>query len=170
MIKAFTELLSRIRTASHAEDDIKVIQSRFHRSILTIHLMHFNIWAENAPVNEHNERKLDTIQTKPFIVKAKNLYPKNVNKQDIDRVLATRRSETYGLDSEIHIKEGARVKPTTNIDIQDRLINEQMGIVIKIDINSNNKPSVLYVKFDDEKAEKKQQSMLVPPLSLKKIM
>ena len=43
---------------------------------------------------------------------------------------------------------------TTNINIQDRLTNGQMGTVIKIGINTNNEPNVLYVKFDDEKAGK----------------
>ena len=39
-----------------------------------------------------------------------------MNKQDIDRVLSKGRSETCGLDSDIHVKEGARVMLTTNID------------------------------------------------------
>ena len=65
-----------------------------------------------------------------------------MNKQDIDRVLARGRSKTCGLDSDIHIKEGARVMLTTNINIQDRLINGQMGTVIKIGINTNNEPNV----------------------------
>ena len=44
---------------------------------------------------------------------------------------------------------------TTNINIPDRLINGQMGTVVKIDVNSNNEtPTVLYIKFDDEKAGK----------------
>lgn len=43
---------------------------------------------------------------------------------------------------------------TTNINLQDRLINGQMGTVIKIDLNSNNYPNVMYVKFDDSKAGK----------------
>ena len=150
--KAFTERLNRIRTASHTEDDIKVIQSRCiapsspHYPSDALH-----IWAENAPVNEHNERKLETIQTQLYILKAKDLYPKNVNKQDIDKGLARGRSETCGLDSEIRIKEGARVMLTTSINIQDRLTNGQVGTLIKIDISSNNEPNVLYVKFDDEK-------------------
>jgi hypothetical protein len=39
---------------------------------------------------------------------------------------------------------------TTNINIPDRLINGQMGTVVKIDVNSNNEtPTVLYIKFDD---------------------
>ena len=153
--KAFTELLNRIRTGSHTEDDIKLIQSRCiapsdpHYPSDVLH-----IWAENAPVNEHNEAKLETIQKQLYILKAKDLYPKNVKKQDIDKVLARGRSETCGLDGEIHIKEGARVMLTRNINLQDRLINGQMGTVVKIDVNSNNEPNVLYVNFDDEKAGK----------------
>ena len=153
--KAFTELLNRIRTASHTEDDIKVIQSRcIDPSDPNYPSDTLHIWAENASVDEHNERKLETIQTQLYILKAKDQYPENVNKQDIDRVLARGRSETCGLDSDIHIKEGARVMLTTNINIQDRLINGQMGTVIKIGINTNNERNVLYVKFDDEKAGK----------------
>ena len=64
-------------------------------------------------------------------------------------------SETGGLDYEILIKEGARVMITTNISIADRLINGQMGTVFKIDVNQNTqKPTVLYIKFDDPNAGK----------------
>ena len=69
-------------------------------------------------------------------------------------MLARGRSETGGLDFGIQVKEGARVILTTNINIQDRLINGQMGIVEKIDLNINKDPTVLYIKFDDEKVGK----------------
>ena len=76
-----------------------------------------------------------------------------MNKQYIEKVLARRRSEiTCGLDSEIQIKESAKRTVTTNINTQDRLINGQTGTVIKIDVNANNEPTVLYVKFNDENA------------------
>ena len=153
--KAFTELLNRVRTASHTEDDIKVIQSRS----ITPSDPHYpsdalHIWAENAPVDEHNHNKLKTIQAPLFTLKAKDQFPKNVNKQDIDRVLARRRSERGGLDSEIQIKEGARVMLTTNVNIQDRLINGQMGTVVKIQVNDSNEPNILFIKFHDENAGK----------------
>ena len=46
---------------------------------------------------------------------------------------------------------------TTNIDIADRLINGQMGTVIKIGLNENNqKPNIVYIKFDDSDAGKMQ--------------
>ena len=39
---------------------------------------------------------------------------------------------------------------TTNIDIADRLINGQMGTVIKIALNEKTqKPNIVYIKFDD---------------------
>ena len=58
-------------------------------------------------------------------------------------------------DLKIIIKEKARVMLTTNIDIADRLINGQMGTVIKVDVNQNtNKPIIIYVKFDDNEAGK----------------
>ena len=69
-------------------------------------------------------------------------------------MLARGRSETGGLDFGIQVKEGARVILTTNINIQDRLINGQMGTVEKIDLNIDKDPTVLYIKFDDEKVGK----------------
>ena len=42
---------------------------------------------------------------------------------------------------------------TSNIDIADRLINGQIGTVVKIDTNPNTqKPSIIYIRFDDNAA------------------
>jgi hypothetical protein len=132
--KAFTELLIRKRTASHTEDDIKFIQSRcVSPSDSNYPSDALNIWAENSPVNEHNQIKLERIQNQLYILKAKDQYLEHLNKQDIDKTLARERSETCRLDFEIQIKEGARIMLTTNINIKDRL-----GTVIKIDINCIN--------------------------------
>ena len=50
------------------------------------------------------------------------------------------------------IKETARVMLTNNIDIPDRLINGQLGTVVRIEVNQNNqKPTIIYIKFDDAK-------------------
>jgi len=150
----FTELLNRIRTGSHTEEDIKCINSRsVSPSDDNYPSDALHIWAENNPVSEHNNKQLDQISAPLFVLTAVDQYPPNVTKQDIDRVLSRGRSETGGLDFEIHIKEGARVMLTTNIDITDRLINGQIGTVVKINVNQRNqKPTVIFVKFDDNKA------------------
>ena len=153
--QTFIELLNRVRTASQTEDDIRTIQSR---SITPCDPNYpsdaLHIWAENSPVDGHNKNKLEELSGSLFTLKAKDQYPRNVKKQDIDRVLARSRSETGGLDYVILIK-GATVMLTSNISIGDRLINGQMGTVFKIDVNQNTQiPTVLYIKFDDQNAGK----------------
>lgn len=150
----FTELLNRIRTGTHTEEDVKCINSRsVSPSDDNYPSDALHIWAENNPVSEHNNKQLDQISKPLFVLTAVDQYPPNVTKQDIDRLLCRGRSETGGLDFEIHIKEGARVMLTTNIDIADRLINGQIGSVAKIIVNQDNqKPTVIFVKFDDHNA------------------
>jgi len=44
---------------------------------------------------------------------------------------------------------------TTNLDIADRLIDGQMGTVIKIEVVVNTKKTnIVYIKFDDSEAGK----------------
>ena len=152
----FTQLLNRLRTASPTEDDIKCIQSTsITPSDDNYPYDALHIWAENAPVTEHNNRYLQQIPSPLFVLKAIDQYPQNVTRQDIERVLSKGRSETGGLDSEILMKENARVMLTANIDIADRLINGQMGTVFQIDTDKNtNEATIIYIKFDDTNAGK----------------
>ena len=42
---------------------------------------------------------------------------------------------------------------TTNVVVEDRLINGKIGTVVKIKMNRvSSKPAVIYVKFDDQNA------------------
>lgn len=150
----FTELLNRFRTGAQTDEDICCIQSRTISSLDSNYPSDaLHIWAENIPVDQHNCAKLAQILKPMFTLKATDQYPNNVNKQDIDRVLARGRSETGGLDYELHLKETARVMLTANIDISDRLINGQIGTVVKIYVNPNTqRPSIVFIKFDDDKA------------------
>ena len=150
----FTHLLNRFRTASQTEADIQCIQLRSVNPIEPNYPKDaLHIFAENAPVDQHNNEHLQSLRTPLHRLKATDQYPPNVSKQDIDRVLARGRSETGGLDSEILVKENCRVMLTTNIDINDRLINGQMGTIKKIaTYQTTSKPSVIYVKFNDLQA------------------
>ena len=78
-----------------------------------------------------------------FTLKVTDQYPNNVNKQDIDRVLARGRSEIGGLDYEPHLKETAKVMPTANIDISDNLINIQIGTANSQDICHSKCPKAI---------------------------
>ena len=132
----FAELLNRFRSANQTEEDIKCIQSRsIDPSDVNYPSDSLHIWAENNRVSPRNEMKLNEIAAQLFHLKATDQYPLNVSQQDINRVLARPRSETGGLDGDICIKETARVMLTNNIDISDRLINGQLGTVVRIEVN-----------------------------------
>ena len=150
----FVELLNRFRTASQTDSDINCINSHsISPSADTYPSGALHIWAENDPVSEHNNNQLEQLMTPLFILKATDLYPQNITKQQIDKFYLKGRSETGRLDFEVRVKVGARVMLTTNIDVADRLINGQMGTVLKIGVNEiTQKPSIVYIKFDDTKA------------------
>lgn len=109
-----------------------------------------HIFAKYAPVDRHNNEHLDHLTKNLYTLKATDQYPLNITRQDLDRVLARGRSETGGLDSVILAKENVQVMLTTNIDINDRLINGQIGTIKKISINhTTQKPAVIYINFDN---------------------
>ena len=142
----FAALLNRFRSANQTEDDIKCIQSRaIDPSDNNYPSDALHIWAENKPVDQHNEKKLQRIPAQLFYLQATDQYPPNTSQQNIDKVLARPRSETGGLDANIYIKESARVMLTTNIDITDRLINGQLGTVVRIEVSQSNQSHLLFI-------------------------
>lgn len=63
----------------------------------------------------------------------------------------------------------ARIMLTNNIDIADRLVNGQLGTVMRINVDCNTqKPNVIYVKFDDDKAGKNLLQKLNNQYAIKK--
>ena len=154
--KRFTDLLNRLRVGSQTDEDIQLIQSRSINSSDPNYphdVLH--IWAENNPVNQYNNMRLQEINKPLFYLRATDQYPANVSEQEIENLLGRQRSETGGLDFEISVKETARVMLTTNIDIADRLINGQLGTIMRINVSPiTQNPTIIYIKFDDSKAGK----------------
>lgn len=107
-------------------------------------------WAENIPVDQHNNTKLAQIPKPMFTLKVTDQYPNNVNKQDIDRVLARGRSEIGGLDYELHLKETAKVIQLILTSQIDWSIFRLVQLIVKIYVTPNaQRPSIIFIKFDD---------------------
>ena len=68
-------------------------------------------------------------------------------------------SETGNLESQLKLKIGAQVMLTSNLDIDDRLVNGLVGTVKQIKYK-NNEVSVVYVKFNDNYAGRKRGSAI----------
>ena len=88
---------------------------------------------------------------------AHDQYPAKASVHDINKALERGRFANGGLDYEIDLKKGARVMLTTNLDVEDLLINGQIGTIVKIKINAiSAKLDVIYVRFDDQNAGKER--------------
>ena len=110
-----------------------------------------HIWAENKPVKEFNNKRLSILSGPLFTLVAHDQYPQKATQSVIRKALE--RGDNGGLDYKIAVKVGARVMWTTNLDVDDRLINGQMGTIVKIKCNRvSNKPEVIYLKLDYESA------------------
>ena len=94
-----------------------------------------HIFVENAPVKRHNDNKLKHIQGQLITILAKDEVLKNSKISDITEVQNRKQSVSGGLAPLLKRKVNARVMLTTNINIEDQLINEQMGNVKHIEMN-----------------------------------
>ena len=114
-----------------------------------------HIWAENKPVDEYNDAKLDMIENLLVTLIVHDEYPAAASQHDIQKALCKKRRETGGLDYKIKLKVDARVMLTTNLNIEDRLINGQMGKVTYVQFYQlSGNPQIINVKFDDSNAGK----------------
>ena len=75
----------------------------------------------------------------------------NLSQSQIDAIKQRRMSEKGNLESQLQLKIGAQVMLTSNLDIDDMLVNGLVGTVKQIKYK-NNEVSVVYVNFDDNNA------------------
>ena len=86
-----------------------------------------HIFAENAQVKRHIDNQLRHIPGQLIIIPAKDEVPKNFKISDIREEQNRKQSETRGLASLLELKVNGRAMLTTNINIEDRLINRHCG-------------------------------------------
>ena len=82
-------------------------------------------------------------------IPAKDEVTKNSKISDIKEAQNRKQSETGGLASLLELKVNATVMLTTNINIEDRLINGQMGTVKHIEIKEN-EVRTIYLELDNK--------------------
>ena len=146
----FINLLNKIQVGQIDQNTEHVIKSRFIDKDDTSYpgnVLH--IFAENAPVKRHNENRLKHIPGKLITIPAKDEVPKNSKISDVREAQNRKMSETGDLASILELKINARIMLTTNINIEDRLINGQMGTVKHIEIRDT-EVQTIYLELDDK--------------------
>ena len=89
------------------------------------------MFPENKPVKRHNETQLNKLNSHLVCIEAIDEFPKTINVSDsqIDAIKLRKISETGNLESQLNLKVGSQVMITSNIDINDRLVNGIVGRV-----------------------------------------
>ena len=154
----FTKVLNRIRVGSLVDEEFKILSARVVNKIdIDYPCTAMHIWAENSSADNHNSYMLGLINEPLVTVIANDQYPAKASVHDISKALESGRCAFGRLDYKIDLKKGARVMLTTNLDVEDRLINGQIGTIVKTEINAvSAKPDVIYVRCDDQNAGKER--------------
>lgn len=128
----FKELLNKVRIGN--VDDI--VQSKLKARFMEQSDDNYaqdclHIFAENIPFNKHNRSFLANLPVQLLEIESADDLPSNCSypQQVIAVVQNPKQTETVGLARLLELNVGARIMLTVNIDIEDRLINGQVGQV-----------------------------------------
>ncbi|XP_066934014.1 ATP-dependent DNA helicase PIF1-like [Clytia hemisphaerica] len=140
----FIDLLNNVRVGELNSNDESMIRSRLiTRGHPDYPIDSLHLFAENASVHLHNIQRLDTLPSETINVEAMDVYPRDFTESQITKVKNLPLNDTGGLSVLFDLKIGARVMLISNIDIEDRLINGQLGTVTDIKFR-NNKAELIY--------------------------
>ena len=83
---------------------------------------------------------------------------KNISPTKIAQAFNCKQSDSGGLVSVLKVNLNASIILTVNIDLQDQLINGQIGAIKHISKDRTNNITKIYIKFDDTKVGLKKMS------------
>ena len=119
----FIQIINKIREGNCDEEVETILKSRFFSQPSDQFPKNgLHVFAQNAPVNEHNQIMLDKTESQFIIVPAIDILPKDCN-MNIESLQKRKLSETENLASLLKLKVGAQIMLTKNIDIDDKLVN-----------------------------------------------
>ena len=129
--KVYGDLLNRVRTATHTEEDIATLQTRVcPRSDPTLDSNALHIYGTNAKVNARNKAKLTEIEGRLYNIKAKN-SSRTVRTFHTNNAGCIR--NTPFLDT-LMLKIGCEVVMVHNVDTLDGLTNGCRGVLVDVEM------------------------------------
>ena len=151
--KTYADLLNRMRTSNHTEDDIKALQKRVFRKRHPIYKkVGTYVVCTKMAAMEINDKFLAKQEGEEIMVKAihsqanRESYKPVINK--VGQVGNT------GFMDELRLKVGSKVMLIHNLDVEDCLTNGQMGTLAGVVKAANGGIKMLVVNFNNKHAGK----------------
>lgn len=155
----FITALNNLAQNSMSEEDLKLITSR-QVSDTDVPTEAIRLFAENQHVDDFNIEKIRKIPGTLYECEAKDIILGKVNDTTRTSVLKSIKnkkiSEVNGLPHVLCLKVGVKYMITTNIDIEDGIVNGSCGDLKLLTFKPNtNEPCTLWLDFHDKKIGKK---------------
>ena len=116
-----------------------------------------SLFPEHSPKDDYNASKIGQLNHLEIKIESIDVFPDSLL-MHLQTSLSSRSfSKTASLSSLLKLKKGVRVMVTSNIDLADRLINGQFGVVFDFAYIDSSITKV-YVKLDDQNAGKNAMS------------
>ncbi|WAR11596.1 PIF1-like protein, partial [Mya arenaria] len=142
--QTFSEMLNRVRTASHSAEDISALKTRLVNKG-EVNLDDFlHVFATNAQVDAHNMERLNRLPGEIISLYAVDKKPSSLKSFNFSE----KDSFTGGLPQVVTLKIGARVILTRNVDVSDGLTNGTQGRVLDVKFSSSGAPVAVIILFD----------------------
>ena len=150
----FVDLLNNLRLKKRAEQlssiHQRMLDERIDRQDTPNNALH--VFAFNKDVDQHNEEMLiDQAQKTGRSIKVSHAsdVSKTQKGRQIQKLSATSKSTKGDLPNQVRLCIGARVVLTSNIDVNDGLVNGSFGTVKDLKQNGENETfESVFVKFD----------------------
>ena len=156
----FIELLNKVRIGNVDADVERSLKARFQdKNSVDFPSQDLHIFAENQPVNEHNKKFLSDLSGVNYIIEAIDNIPSEsgCTGSVIEAARNQKQTKTGGLAKTLELKIGARVMLTVNIDVDDKLMNGQIGKVSFVKMKSGHVTKI-YIIFDDPDVGRKKRA------------
>ena len=149
--KGDENVLTDIRIGKCSEDNAKQLQMR-KIPIENFHPDATLLFAENSPKDDYNATKIGQLNNLEIKIESNDVFSDSTP-MHLQTSFSSRSSSTNaGLASLLKLKKGVRIMITSNIDLTDRLINGQFGVVFDFAYIDSSVTKV-YVKLNDQNAK-----------------
>ena len=148
----FVYVLNNIRI----EDNANQIQMR-KMLIKNLHPDDTLSFAEKSPKDDHNASKIDHLNHLEIKIESIDVFTDSTPMHLQTSLSSRSSSTTVGLSSLLKLKKGVCIMITSNIDLADRLLNGQFGLMFDF-AYINSSITKVYVKLDDQKGSKNAMS------------
>lgn len=148
--KAFIIALNNLVLGKMTNDDLNLFKSREVKEI-DVPKDVIRLYYENSSVEEYNNLKITTSVGKELKSEATDMVigkvSDKIKAKALDCIKKKKITETGGLPTSLRLKTGIKYMITTNIDVEDGLVNGTCGILKKITFTNKSHVDKLWFSF-----------------------